>query len=533
MRARLLPSIVLVGVVLAIYAASLGGGFVWDDAELIVAKAPFFGAPGSAGAILSSSDTGLYDAATPYYRPVTTLSFLVNYLLCGLSPFGWRIVSLLLHAACVLLLYRLAVWLFEDERAGFVAALLFAVHPAAVEAVAFVTARNNLLCAAGLLGALLALRGRTAPAVAAALALFALALLSKEPAVVLPPFLLALALVAQEPRLRARPRVLVLFFAVLAAYFVLRALVLGAAAPGPGAGGLVARAGLVVASLFESLRILVLPLHLNAAYTVEVVRFAPAKLIAVLVALAALGWCSLTRRSTDPLRAGSLWLLLSLLPIANVVPIPSLPVAERYVYVPALGFAVLAAAAWRALDGRRRQVATAVAVVLAAGLGVRAALRSTVWTDDQRLYASMVASDPSNAVAHYNLGNARAAAGDLSGAIASWETAVAANPRHAGAHNNLGNAYAMTGRYGPARGHYEAVRALDPGEAMALYNLARIAELEGRQPEAAALYRDYLAAERRGSDPQRALLRTRAGERLAALEGGTGPAAAHARPPGP
>ena len=76
----------------------------------------------------------------------------------------------------------------------------------------------------------------------------------------------------------------------------------------------------------------------------------------------------------------------------------------------------------------------------------------------------------------------------------------------------------MTGRYALARPHYRAVRELDPGEAMALYNLARVADLEGRRDEAAEFYRGYLAAERRGADPHRAALLTRARVRLAALE---------------
>ncbi|MCU0222536.1 MAG: tetratricopeptide repeat protein [Acidobacteria bacterium] len=517
MRSRPLPALVLVGAVLAIYAASLGGSFVWDDAELIVAKAPFFGAEGSAARILSSSDTGLYDEATPYYRPATTLSFLVNYRLFGLEPFWWRLASLLLHAACVLLLFRLAAWLFEDERAGFVAALLLAVHPAAVEAVAFVTARNNLLCAAGLLAALLAVRRRGALALAGALLLFALALSSKEPAVVLPPFLLGLALLARDPRLRATRLVLALFFGVLAAYLGLRALVLGTVAPGLAADGLAARAGLVVGSLFESLRILLLPLHLNASYAPAAVAFSLPKLAATLAGLGGLAWGALARRSPDPVRAGSLWLLLSLLPIANLVPIPSAPVAERYLYVPALGLAVLAAAGWRAAASRWGRTASVLAALLLVALGTRAAVRTTAWFDDRRLFESMVASDPGNASAHYNLGHLRAGSNDLPGAISAWEAALAADPRHAGAHNNLGNAYAMTGRLGPAREHYEIVRELDPAEAMPLYNLARIAELEGRPAEAARLYAEYARADGGSADPRRRALVERARSKASVL----------------
>jgi hypothetical protein len=363
--------------------------------------------------------------------------------------------------------------------------------------------------------------------VAGGLLLFAAALLAKEPAVVLPPFLLALALLARDPRLRARPPVLAIFFAVLAAYFGLRALVLGAVAPGAGGGDLAARVGLVVGSVFESLRILALPIHLNASYAPAAIGFSPPKLAAVLAGLGALLWGALSRRSPDPLRAGCLWLLAGLLPIANLVPIPSAPVAERYLYVPALGFAVIGAALWRALATRRARLAVALAVALAAGLGVRAALRTSVWLDDRRLFESMVAADSGNASAHYNLGILRAGSGDLAGAIGAWEAAVAADPRHAGAHNNLGNAYAMTGRLESARTHYEAVRDLAPREAMPIYNLARVAELEGRREDAVRLYRDYARADAASPDPQRQALVARARSRAASLAGrmGPGPAA--------
>ncbi len=522
MRSRALPVLVLIGVVLAVYGASLAGRFVWDDAELIVAKAPFFAASGSAATILASSDTGLYHGATPYYRPLTTLSFLANYRLFGLDPFWWRLTSLLLHAAVVLLLYALVARAFGDERLGFVAALLFAVHPATVEAVAFVTARNNLLCAAGLLGALLALLRRTPLATAAALGLFAAALLSKEPAVVLPPFLLGLALLARDPRLKTRPPVLGLFFALLGGYLLLRAAVLGAVAPAAGAGDLAAHARLVVGSLYESLRILAWPVPLNAAYGPAATAFSIPKLAAVLAALGALGWAAVARRAPEPLRAASLWLLLALLPGSNLVPIPSAPVAERYLYIPLLGFVLLLAAGWHALAARHLRLAMVVVLLVVAALGVRSALRAQVWLDDRQLYESMVAADPTNASALYNLGQLEASSGNLPAAIAAWEAAVRVNPAHAGAHNNLGNAYALAGRYPLARQHFERARALDPAEAMVLYNLARVAELEGRTAEAAALYGDYVRADAGAGDPQRQALVTRARGRALSLAGSKG-----------
>ena len=515
---RFLPPLLLVGVVLAVYAFSLSGGWVWDDTEIVVARlAATHGAAGTLAA-LTGPDTGPYDAATPYYRPVTLFSFFANAWLTGPSPFGFRAVSLGLHALNVMLLFWLAGAAFGDRRLGFVAALLFAVHPANVEAVAFVTARNNLLCAAGLLGALLCLLRRTPLAVAGGMALFALALLSKEPAVALPPFLLALALLAREPRLRPRPVVLVLAFVVLAGYLVLRGAILGPAAIA-GAGEAAGRSpALVLSSIYESLRLLVAPWQLNALVRAGAIPFTAAKGIAAAAGLALLAWAALSRRSPEPLRSGALWLAASLVPISNLVPIPSAPVAERYLYVPGLGFALIAAAGWQALDRRRRPLAAALAVLVAAALGTRATLRTQVWLDDERLFASMVAADPGNASAHYDLGLAQARRGDLARAIEAFEAALRANPGHVGAHNNLGNAYAMTGRLERAREHFERARQLDPGEPLPLYNLARVAELQGRGADASRLYAAYAEADGTSRDPERQARVRAARSRLA---GGT------------
>lgn len=517
-RSPLLATLVLLGAVLAIYAPSLAGGFVWDDVELIVAKADHFGAVDSVGEILARSDAGLHRSGTPYYRPVTTLSLLLDFRLAGLSPWWFRLVNLALHVLNVLLLYALAARAFDDPDVGVVAALLFAVHPTNVEAVAFASARNNLLCAGGMLASLFLLRRRGGTATAGSLVLFAAALLSKEPAVALPFFLLGMTLTAKDARLRTGRLTLALFFALLGGYLALRAAILGSALPASALSGPAPRAQLVVASLYESFRILAFPLHLNALYGPSSIAFHPAQLAVVGAVVILLGAAVLHRRSPDALRAGGLWLLVGLAPISNLIPIPSAPVAERYLYIPAIGFATLLAGLYAPLAARHRKPAAVLLLLLVVALGARSAARTTAWLDDQRLFSSMVASDPRNASARYNLGNCLAGEGRLEPAIESWQAAVRLHPGHLGAHNNLANAYAMTGRYAAARRHYERARALDPGEPIVLYNLGRVADLEGRTGEAIRLYSRYVAEDGGHPDPARLRLVGTARERLEVLE---------------
>ncbi|EFX73795.1 hypothetical protein DAPPUDRAFT_11594, partial [Daphnia pulex] len=68
------------------------------------------------------------------YRPLTVLTFRLNYLLHQLEPWGYHATNVLLHAAVCLLYLRLCV-MFLVPSTAFVAALLFAVHPIHTEAV--------------------------------------------------------------------------------------------------------------------------------------------------------------------------------------------------------------------------------------------------------------------------------------------------------------------------------------------------------------------------------------------------------------
>ena len=78
------------------------------------------------------------------YRPVTVLTFRLNYLLSEVSPLGYHAVNVLLHAAVTLLYHQLATKLLSRVPAV-LAALLFAVHPVHTEAVTGVVGRAELL----------------------------------------------------------------------------------------------------------------------------------------------------------------------------------------------------------------------------------------------------------------------------------------------------------------------------------------------------------------------------------------------------
>src|SRR5208337_4669070 len=83
-------------------------------------------------------------AVSNYYRPMMTLGYLITYKIFGLRPYGFHLVSLLLHALVVCLVFALTRRLTVDSWWAFVAGACFALHPIHTESVAWIAAVTDL-----------------------------------------------------------------------------------------------------------------------------------------------------------------------------------------------------------------------------------------------------------------------------------------------------------------------------------------------------------------------------------------------------
>ena len=439
-RTALLVLLLISGIV---YANSLLSGFVWDDRLLVVNKQIFFSHPADAIKIFTSSDAPLA-AETPYYRPLNTFTYMVDHYLWGLNPFWYHLENILLHALVTLLFYLLLMNVFEDRRLAFFSALLFAVYPVNSEAVDFISARNTLLCALFCLTSLLFLaKGGLKWSLLSLLAYF-LALLSKEPAVVLPFFLLSFGLTAVEEKFKVKKNVLAGFFAITVIYFTIRRLVLGTFTSKSGFGLSLSRLKLISTVYFEHFRLFVFPLHLNAQYVAKSLSFSPLKAAAAALGVLLLLYFSLKKKSPAPVRAGSQWILWGLLPVSNIIKIPSAPVAERYQYTIIMGFVLVLGYVIGKLS-RNRSSAAALMGVLTLFLGARTFERNFIWKNDLKLYKSMLRSDPDNEFAHSCLAYFYLENNELGKAASECETAISLNPAKATPRVDLGIVYLRTG----------------------------------------------------------------------------------------
>jgi len=489
---------IVVALALVVYGNTLGNGFVWDDVPIIVQN-PQNRDPGALTQILSGIDSSRVSSKTPYYRPLTRLSYWVEYQVHGLNPALCHLANLVLHAVNAFLVYRLALLLFSVELPAAFAALLFAVHPANAEAVNFLATRNTLLSTFFVLAACLCfIRGLDGarPVRTAVLtgAFFLAGIFCKETGLfVLPLFpVLALTLSSAPARQSLSRSLPVLGACALAAvgYLAIRQQILSAAGVGieilPGLGErLVEMLYLIPCSFLP----LVWPVTLRPYYPlpealgplIPWLAFAWAGIVALVV------WVLRSVRCSATL-IGLSWYLLFYLPVSGIIPIPSAPMAERYLYLPAIGLWLIAAELLRRATLRfpeRKSVILTAALCLLLALGLRTGLRNLDWKSDVTLFSRLAQDAPKLAFAHHNLGTAYLdQAKDPLRAQAELEKTLALDPRYPRTHTVLGYLQMQRQNLPAADLHLSQALAQDPDDAEAHYNRAVVLEQLGRQAEA-------------------------------------------------
>lgn len=361
------------------------------------------------------------------YRPITTLSYLFNYAILGNTdhPAGYHWINLLLHAGNVLLLFALARRLRIGAEPSFLIAALWAVHPVLTESVTNIVGRADLLAAMATLGGLLIyLNSTDVRGLAALAAVTAVGVFSKESAVALAGVIVLYELTWWN---RSRLRGLLLAFAAMTPVLLFmwwaRSRVLAAEGPAVfpyvdnpiiGAGFLTGRLT-AVKVMAKDLGLLIWPANLSADYSFAQIPLADGRhftdwIAWAVMAAAAIACVFLWRRNkTAFFFAG--FSFMTLLPAANlIVPVGTI-MAERFLYLPAAGFAVCLTLALYASAMRLRmrpRTALVAGLVIVAVFVARTWARNDDWHDETSFAAAAVQTSPLSFKTHMWEGAAEA-----------------------------------------------------------------------------------------------------------------------------
>jgi hypothetical protein len=485
-----------------------------DDDQYVTANAHVRAGLTAQGFVWAFSEFSSFN-----WHPLTWLSHMLDVQLFGLNDGAHHATNVLLHLVNGLLLFSVLRACTRKLWPSAVVAALFALHPAHVESVVWVSERKDVLSTLFLLLTLHAYirygAGTSPRKMALVMLFFALGLLSK-PMLVTLPFLLLLLDVWPLNRLRLdEPNIARQFAHLLKEKLPLFGLTLVSSLVtfwAQSSGGAM-KAGEVIPfsirvdnALISYVRYLV-----KLVYPDNLAIYYPhpggwdgllvVSSVGLLVAIT--GWVLWRVKPQPYLAVGWFWFVGTLVPVIGLVQVGSQAMADRYTYVPYIGLfvaVVWAGSEWFDRSGKlvRRAQATAAIVLI----GVYALLSfqyASQWKNTVSVFShALIATDdaylalvgrgpaPKNPstpkhnglyTPYYNLGTAYAEAGLYSQARVHLETAIKAHAGFPEAYINMGVVLAQVGDLQGSANYYRRALEVDSGNELAAKNLGLVLQM--------------------------------------------------------
>ena len=490
-----------------LYAQSLPFGWSYlDDTNLLLNRMELLRSPRlllrAFGEDVFGTPGGGY-----YYRPLLTVSFVIDATLGGGNLAMFRFSNLVYHILATWLLFRCFSVLNINRGGSFLLSMLFLLHPAVTQAVAWVPGRNDILLAIFILASFLYfiryLATGSRKHLALHLGFWLLGLLTKETAFLLPFLLLPASWWLWSARGQKILLPLAGYGVLAAAWFLVRATVLsGQAVPVeqtlaslwrnlpavlPFLGKSLIPAGL---SVFPVLADMIVPGILG------VVALGTMVTVAVASKKVATGYSLL----------GIAWFLIFLVP--TFIKHTSTPdLTEHRLYLPLAGVLLFV------LDNRpvrtinlRNSRAVMVAGALAAVFFIASFVHIRVFSDRFSFWNNAVQTSPSHAYNYNTLGAMYFMEGDLEKASGLFSKALELNPGEFQANGNMGLVLMQQGRVHEAAAFYRKEIAVNPGYDNVYYNYGLLFYNQGKTDSALLMWEKTVEVNPRYVDAYQALI---------------------------
>lgn len=457
------------------------------------------GGLGAIPAILWKMDPGTRHALGAEYLPVRDLTVLFDFLLFGPRWAMHHLTNVVWYLAGCALFLSVATRLLGEGLRAWVAGLLFTLHPVHAESVAWLASRKDVVSLTffclGLLCWWLAREKRWSPWLP--VLAFLLSYWAKNTAIVLPPLLVALSLIVRRESPFSRA-----WWAGWLPYLLTGGLLLVLSLRIGAMVGLYAahRGGSVGPALLLECRVVLFylslifwPTRLSAMYPEPELLplLHPLSLGALLFNLALLGAIPLLARRRPVVSFGIAWFYITLLPVAQIVPIQNL-ITDRYLILP-VGGVILALVGL--LPSSRTPAGGRLVwlgLLLTLALGLLSVERSLIWRSSVSLWTDSVQKYPDFPGVRDTLAAALVEEGRGPEAEQMLKDGLERRPDDTLLLQSLGWVYQQEGRLGEAEASWRRCLSLDPNRRKAANNLSVMLIQQGRASEALPVARDLV-----------------------------------------
>lgn len=560
------PILSIISISLFVYLNALENGFVWDDMVLIVdnegiKKWSYLWKNFASDFFDTTED--LIEFKYGYYRPIISLSYMVDYAIWGLKPGGFHFSNIIFHSISSILVFLILNSIFKNRCTAFLASLLFACHPIHTESVTWISGRTDVVAGMFFLSAFylyqkaikppsvlrfvekkwqtgnmpdITSRSHNTPPCeeggggglemfrwfskqgkifyVCSVTLFAIAMLCKEMVATLPLLIIAYTYYFPDWKHKKRFKISLLlsipYFLVLIFYSVIRFVVLKISTiVNPGGEemrGLYPTILSFIKTIVFYLFKLAYPLHLSA-YIQNPMSFSvkePLVVLSILFVIALVFCIVWLRKRWACMSFLILFYLVTLLPLSNFIRISApwdmgFVMAERFLYIPSVGFCGLTAALVSSLWKIRintssilKYSAISLIMVLLIFYSTQTLLRNKDWVNEKTFFLETLKDTPDAALLYHALGNVYVREQNYDRALALYKKSLALYPFYHAAYNNIGTIYSKFGLYDQAIAAFKEAIVIDQGYIQAHFNLGTMYHRKGMIEEATSEYKKVI-----------------------------------------
>ncbi|MFH1402307.1 MAG: tetratricopeptide repeat protein [Patescibacteria group bacterium] len=457
-----------------LYAQTLFFDFTYlDDNTLILDNQSFLSDPTNFLQAFKTDVFHVFNHSASYYRPLLTISLMVDYQLGGITPFVYHFSNIILHilAACLLFVFLKKMKYKKDV--SFLFSLIFLTHPVLTQAVAWIPGRNDSLMTVFILSSFICfiyfLERTQKKYFIGHLLFFLLAIFTKETALfALPLFIFYAYFLNLKKKIISKEKILVGWVAVLGLWFIPRYFALDGS-------GLATMGNMIKSILFNLSAIIQLigksffPFNLSVLPIIQDTSF-----VYGIVALSLLAFLFYRKKNKrrNYILFGLFWFFLFLLPSfirfsSNFAP----DFIEHRLYLPIIGLFIILLELNPLKNWRKNNSYYIMILVIVVLFSVLTFSHSRNFSDKFSFWQNAVKNSPHHPLAHRNLGAMYYLNGNMLDAEKEFKASLAINPSEEMAHNNLGLVYANQNKFSEAENEYKKELEINPRYDNAYYNL--------------------------------------------------------------